>query len=82
MLVINIPLGSKSAKIKDGDCLLRIGDLSQNLKFLRGISSVGRALRSHRRGHRFESGILHLFSQQSVYLRWGEGDLRFAAYAP
>jgi hypothetical protein len=31
----------------------------QNLKLVRGISSVGRALRSHRRGQGFESPILH-----------------------
>ena len=33
-----------------------------------GISSVGRALAWHARGHRFESGILHL-KYEGGYLR-------------
>ncbi len=36
--------------------------------FCRGISSVGRVLRSHRRGQGFESPILHLFCTVTDYL--------------
>jgi hypothetical protein len=32
-------------------------------KIIRGISSVGRALRWQRRGHRFEPGMLHTYTQ-------------------
>jgi hypothetical protein len=38
------------------DMCVRVRDSA----FIRGISSVGRVLRSHRRGQGFESPILHL----------------------
>ena len=47
---------------------IRLGELAQLVErpesireghTIRGISSVGRALAWHARGHRFESGILH-----------------------
>ena len=44
---------------------------------IRGISSVGRALAWHARGHRFESGILH---QNKSHLEWDLFFIMFIVY--
>ena len=60
MNAVNISPVLGRVRIKNGDSPLSGEDSIQNPLSLGGISSVGRALRSHRRGHRFESGILHV----------------------
>ena len=63
LLLLPLPLLREGGK---GDGLLRFYSLTKikyNLSAVWGYSSVGRALRSHRRGGGFESPYLHFASE-------------------